>query len=155
MKKYIIAAVVALTALLGARAEERSSLIVNTTAGDKVEFKFIEQPEMTFEGDDVVITDLAGTTVRYDMADVENITFSKYTDVKEVATDHVTVQVTRSLVAVSGLEAGASVAIYNVDGMALASAAAGADGTLTIPVEDFPKGVYIVVMPGHNFKFIR
>lgn len=156
MKKYIYAAAVALLGCFGAKADELSSFIVNTTAGDQIEFKFAAGPEMTFEGDELVITDAAETVVRYDMADVENVVFSKYVvSVNDINADRVSVEVTRSYVRISGLEAGADVRVFDINGVGVASGRADSEGSLTIDVEGLAQGVYIVAMPGHNFKFIR
>lgn len=156
MKKYIFAVAAALLGGLAANADELSSFIVNKTDGAKIEFKFAMDPEMTFDGDDLVITDSAEATVRYPMAEVENVTFSKYTSsLQDVGADKVSVELTRSFVRISGLQAGASVRLLDINGMTLAAGSADADGSLTLGVEDLAKGVYIIAMPGHSFKFIR
>lgn len=157
MKKYIFAAVAALLGGMAAYAAELSSFIVNKTDGAQIEFKFATDPEMTFDGDDLVITDSASATVRYPMAEVENVTFSKYTTSLQdiVDTDKVSVEVTRSFVRISGLVAGADVRLLDINGMTLAAGRADADGSLTLGVQDLAKGVYIIAMPGHSFKFIR
>lgn len=156
MKRYMFAAIVTLLGCFGAKAEELSSFIVNTTDGGQIEFKFAASPEMTFDGEDLVIADASEQTVRYPMADVENVVFAKYTSsLRGVDSDRISVTVTRSYIDVTGLEAGADVRVYDIDGVGVASGRADADGSLRLGVADLAKGVYIVAMPGRNFKFIR
>ena len=56
---------------------------------------------------------------------------------------------------VSGLEGAAKVNVFDASGKAVASAVADPSGIASIDTSALGKGVYVVAMPNHSFKFIR
>ncbi len=159
MKKIIIAVMVMLFGMAYASAQdyERTYFELNTTDGGKIRFMFDDEPEMTFDGEEIVITDYSGESVRYAMANVANLTFDKLTvSVEGVeADDAVQVAISKESISVSGLAANAEVALYSLSGAKVASATADTDGNAVVSLEGIAGGVYVAAMPGHTFKFIR
>lgn len=159
MKKYIIAAMMAVAAVFAASAENDNgySLLVNTNNGNVVEYEFEYCPVATFDGDEVVISDeLHAESMRYDMADIVSFTIKKPTvGVSEISEANLKVAVTKDTLSVSGLAQGAPVNVYNLAGAMVASAVAGNDGSVRIDVSRLGAGVFVATMPGNSFKFIR
>ncbi len=159
MKKYIIAAMMAVASVFAASAENGDgySLLINTGDGNVVEYEFQYYPVATFDGDEMVITDeWSAESMRYNIADIVNMTIKKpATGVAEVSNNHLKVAVTKDNIRVTGLAEGASIAIYNMAGSMVASATAGKDGSVNIAVNGLGTGVFVATMPGNSFKFIR
>lgn len=159
MKKYIIAAMMAVASVFAASAENGDgySLLINTGDGNVVEYEFQYYPVATFDGDEMVITDeWSAESMRYNIADIVNMTIKKpATGVAEVNNNHLKVAVTKDNIRVTGLAEGASIAIYNMAGSMVASATAGKDGSVNIAVNGLGTGVFVATMPGNSFKFIR
>lgn len=133
-------------------------LLVNTRDGNVVEFAFEYSPTATFEGNEMVITDDYNVeSIRFDMADISNLTIKKPgSKIESVATGQVIkVAVGKEAVAVEGLAAGTTVRVHDAAGAIVATATAGADGRATVATDGLGKGVYVVSMAGNSFKFIR
>ena len=56
---------------------------------------------------------------------------------------------------VSGLKAGARVAIYNLNGTQISSVTADGEGRVALDFSSLPKGVYILRTPTKSFKFMN
>lgn len=162
MKKYIYAAILAVVSAFSASAEDIKDyfLLVNTNDGNAVEFAFEYYPVATIEGDELVIKDdLHAESIRYNISDVKNLTLKgvpRPDSIDDVTGGQlVKVSVTKQSVSISGLEEGATVNIYDISGKLVASAAAGADGSVVIAVDGLGSGIFVASMPGNTFKFIR
>lgn len=159
MKKYIVAAIMAVAAVFGAAAQNSNdyALLVNTKDGAVVEYSFEYTPEVTFDGDEIVVIDEdMAEGMRFNMADILNLTIKKPSvGVADVAKADMTIAVTKESLSVSGLAEGAVVSIYNMSGALVASATAGNDGAVVIAVDGLGAGVFMTTMPGNSFKFIR
>lgn len=133
-------------------------LLVNTRDGNVIEFAFEYCPIATFEGSEMVITDDYNVeSIRFNMADINNLTIQKPGSKIESVTSGpvVKVAVSRDAVTVEGLKAGVAVRVHDAAGAIVATATAGADGRATIATDGLGKGVYVASMAGNSFKFIR
>ena len=140
------------------KADTSYSLLVNTLDGNTVEYAFEYLPVATFEGDEMIITDdRSAESMRYAMDNVLNMTIkSVETGVKEVADlNHIRISTLNGLLSVAGVEAGSRMTVYDAAGKAVASATADMNGCIYLNIENLGKGVYVVAMPKHSFKFIR
>ena len=161
MKKHIIAAFIALTAVPAflAKADSASySLLVNTIDGNTVEYAFEYLPVATFEGNEMIISDdRSSSTTRCVMDDVVNMTFqSKGMGVENIEGAALfKVSLVNDMLNVAGLSEGESVVIYDATGKMAASATADSDGSVSINIGNLGKGVYVASMPKQSFKFIR
>lgn len=155
-----MAAVLAAATAFGAVAQNASdySLLVNMVDGNVVEYEFENCPVATFEGDELVITDdLSDESLRCNMADIVNLTIKKPSvAVSEIdAASHLKIAVSKQTVSVSGLSGGTEVSVFDMSGVRVSSAKAGADGLAVVNVERLGAGVFMVSMPGNSFKFVR
>ena len=144
-------------AAIGASAENFAhSLIVNKKSGESVEYKFEADPKVTFDAEDMVIT-TGDATVRHAIIDLENLKFTKTVglDKVEASKAEISVAVTASYVSVQGLEAGARLAVYALDGRPMADAAADASGTATVNISNLSAGIYVAAADAHSFKFVK
>lgn len=162
MKKYIIGALCLVAGLFSAQAENPIHypylMVVNTTEGQNVSYKFAEKPVATFDGDDMVLTLNGSEKVTYPMANIVNITFaSDPSGVETIVTPGASLEiaVTSSLISIKGLNPGEDVRLFDLNGRLVAAAQADADGAVEISVEGLAKGVYAVASPRHSFKFIK
>ncbi|MCM1320118.1 MAG: hypothetical protein NC217_07010 [Muribaculaceae bacterium] len=156
MKKYIFAALAVMAASFSASAQDDYTLLVNTNAGNTVEFAFKYYPVATFDGDEVVISsDNNAEDMRYNMGDIASFTFKKTTGLQSVNTADIRVKVTKEFMTVEGLEPNADVKIYNANGATVAAATANAEGYVYIDLTGMGAGVFVATMPGNTFKFIR
>lgn len=161
MKRIIFSAFLALMSLVSVWAKEYivSTLIVTTNSGDTAEFLFSNLPEATIKGENVVISTDDGESVEYPIANVKSFTFKSehkvgLEDITEQNGRKLTFGVTRSLVSVDGLYDGEGFEVYTLGGVRAASATS-INGHAEASIESLPSGVYVIVAPGHTFKFIK
>ena len=161
MKKYILAAMALVASVIGMRGEDTVtvySLFVNTASGDKIEYAFEKKPVATFEGENLVITVSDAPGVEYPMSNVKNITLEgkEVSGVAEaeLAAD-LRISVTDVLLGIKGLSANAEVRVYSISGALAASGKADEAGNIEISIDGLAKGVYVVSLPGHSFKFVK
>ncbi len=160
MKKYILAALLAIVLMPSALADapQSYSLLVNTADGNSYEYAFEYLPVATFEGDEMIISDdRSSKSARYAMENVVNMTFkSEESGVNEISEKNpIKIYTTNDILTVSGVDAGAKLAIYDAAGKLVASAAADSDGVVSVNIGNLVKGVFVVALPKHSFKFIR
>lgn len=149
-----IAALVLGVCGLMAQEDMTQALTVYTDNGE-VTFLFRDKPEMTFDGEDALLSTTKGESVRFPMAEIKNIVFGSVNSVKGVAASGVTVSLEGELLAVGGLEPGAQVKVFTAAGAMVAEASAAADGRVELQLGNLASGVYVAAIPGHTFKFIR
>ena len=161
MKKYIFALIAVVASALAMRADDMItvySLFVNTNSGDKIEYAFENLPVATFDGEDLVISVPKSPDVKYPMADVKNITFvgKEVSGVEDAAiSDNIKIVVANDYIRISGIKENATVGVYSVAGSLMASAVSDEEGNVQISIENLAKGVYVVALPGHSFKFVK
>ncbi|MDE6679928.1 MAG: hypothetical protein K2J92_01080, partial [Muribaculaceae bacterium] len=79
MKKIISALTMALAFAGSALAQDdmgTANLIVHTGNGQSIEYSFALEPRVTFEGNDLVLTDIDETRVVYPMSEGVSFTFN-------------------------------------------------------------------------------
>ncbi|MDE7418655.1 MAG: T9SS type A sorting domain-containing protein [Muribaculaceae bacterium] len=161
MKKYILAVLFAIALIPTALAQGSNSysLLVNTTDGNSYEYDFEYLPVATFEGDVMIITDDRNVEgMRYAMENVVNMTIKSgdTSEVTEVAdANHIKISTANGILTISGVDADVKVLIYDASGKLVASEVSDNAGCASINIGNLGKGVYVVSMPKHSFKFIR
>ncbi len=160
MKKHILAALLAFVLMPSAlvKASSSYSLLVNTVDGATVEYAFEYLPVATFEGDVMIITDdRSAEGVRYAMENVINMTFkSVASGVEGVAGEnHVKISTANDILTVTGVDAASQLKIYDTAGKLVEAAVADEAGCVSVNIANLGKGVFVVSMPKHSFKFIR
>ena len=136
--------------------------VLTETNGTKTEFALESFPVITIEGNNLVITHNGNqlTTALTGVQDYHFIEKKVTTSISSVPSNDPknesnTPQFSFSNAEVSGLKAGARVAIYNLNGTQISSATADGEGRVALDLSSLPKGVYILRTPTKSFKFMN
>ena len=137
-------------------------LVLTETNGTTTEFALESFPVITIEGNNLVITHNGNqlTTALTGVQDYHFIEKTVTTSISSVPSNDPknesnTPQFSFSNAEVSGLKAGARVAIYNLNGTQISSVTADGEGRVAIDFSSLPKGVYILRTPTKSFKFMN
>lgn len=137
-------------------------LVLTETNGTKTEFALESFPVITIEGNNLVITHNGNqlTTALTGVQDYHFIEKKVPTSISSVPSNDpknasVSPQFSFSNAEVSGLKAGAKVAIYNLNGTQISSITADGEGRVALDFSSLPKGVYILRTPTKSFKFMN
>ena len=137
-------------------------LVLTETNGTTTEFALESFPVITIEGNNLVITHNGNqlTTALTGVQDYHFIEKKVTTSISSVPSNDPknesnTPQFSFSNAEVSGLKAGARVAIYNLNGTQISSATADGEGRVALDLSSLPKGVYILRTPTKSFKFMN
>lgn len=134
-----------------------TSLVVSLRDGNEVEYKFSKEPEVTFEGAELKISDINGDSVAYGMADVASFTFRS--DNSGVGTvegvSPLRIVLGAGAVTVSGLEPGAEVRAWDLEGRQVAAVRADGSGIATVECGGWIGGTYVIAAGSHSFKYIK
>lgn len=157
MKKKLVS-LLALMALLlpqTAMAEAVPCLTLTESSGAVSKFAFTDAPVVTYSGSDMVVTcgdqtltvGLEGLTLTYDEMEVTGINV-----VKDSTADPNRLQFSFGEASFEGLQSGALVSVYTIDGKMIARVKADHDGRASISLSSLPSGVYILRTPSKAFK---
>lgn len=163
MKKtiYSIFALVASLAMpLTAMAEETIDvqyLVIQQDDGTESRFAMKEYPEITFNGDALVVE---STERNLEIALAEVVGYSFETVQEPVPTAIEVVRQDAPAISFAGAEfrgltSGAAVTAWSLNGQMLTTIKAAADGTAKIDLASLPKGVIILRTPGKTIKIIN
>ena len=137
-------------------------LVLTETNGTKTEFALESFPVITIEGNNLVITHNGNqlTTALTGVQDYRFIEKKVTAGISSVPSNDPknasnTPQFSFSNAEVSGLKAGARVAIYNLNGTQISSVTADGEGRVALDFSSLPKGVYILRTPTKSFKFMN
>ena len=137
-------------------------LVLTETKGTKTEFALDSYPVVTIEANELVITckDQKLTTALTGVQDYHFIEKKVTAGISSVPSNDpknasVSPQFSFSNAEVSGLKAGAKVAIYNLNGTQISSITADGEGRVALDFSSLPKGVYILRTPTKSFKFMN
>ncbi|MDE6258157.1 MAG: T9SS type A sorting domain-containing protein, partial [Muribaculaceae bacterium] len=89
---------------------------------------------------------------------VKNITFvgKEVSGVEDAAiSDNIKIVVANDYIRISGIKENATASVYSVAGSLMASAVSDEEGNVQVSIENLAKGVYVVALPGHSFKFVK
>ena len=137
-------------------------LVLTETNGTKTEFALDSYPVITIEANDLVIT-CEGMKLSTALTGVQDYHFTEKkvtTSISSVPANDPkgetpTPSFSFSNAEVSGLKAGARVAIYNLNGTQISSVTADDEGRVALDLSSLPKGVYILRTPTKSFKFMN
>ena len=137
-------------------------LVLTETNGTTTEFALESFPVITIEGNNLVISHNGNqlTTALTGVQDYHFIEKKVTTSISSVPSNDPkntsnTPQFSFSNAEVSGLKAGARVAIYNLNGTQISSVTADGEGRVALDFSSLPKGVYILRTPTKSFKFMN
>ena len=137
-------------------------LVLTETNGTKTEFALNSYPVITIEANDLVIT-CEGKKLSTALTGVQDYHFIEKKVTTSISSfpandpkgETTTPSFSFSNAEVSGLKAGAKVAIYNLNGTQISSATADGEGQVALDLSSLPKGVYILRTPTKSFKFMN
>ncbi len=160
MKKLISALALSLAFAGNALAQDdlgTANLVVHTGDGQSIEYSFAVEPIVTFEGNDLVLTDIDETRVVYPMSEGIRFTFTNInTGVKDVkATPSMSIRLVNGIVTIAGLEPNAPVMVYDLAGRRVASAVADSAGSAVVNTQGWNTGAYVFTAKGQSFKIIK
>lgn len=137
-------------------------LVLTETNGTTTEFALESFPVITIEDNNLVITHNGNqlTTALTGVQDYRFIEKKVTAGISSVPSNDPknasnTPQFSFSNAEVSGLKAGAKVAIYNLNGTQISSVTADGEGRVALDFSSLPKGVYILRTPTKSFKFMN
>ena len=137
-------------------------LVLTETNGTTTEFALESFPVITIEDNNLVITHNGNqlTTALTGVQDYRFIEKKVTAGISSVPSNDPknasnTPQFSFSNTEVSGLKAGARVAIYNLNGTQISSVTADGEGRVALDFSSLPKGVYILRTPTKSFKFMN
>ena len=154
MKKKLVSllALVALLLPLTAMAENVQCLVLTESSGAVSKFALTD---VTYSGSDMVVTcgdqtltvGLEGLTLTYDEMEVTGIDV-----VKDSTADPDRLQFAFGEANFEGLQSGALVSVYSIDGKMITRVKADNEGRANISLSNLPSGVYILRTPSKSFK---
>ncbi|MBF1598443.1 MAG: T9SS type A sorting domain-containing protein [Prevotella sp.] len=137
-------------------------LVLTETNGTTTEFALESFPVITIEDNNLVITckEQKLTTALTGVQDYSFIEKKVTAGISSVPSNDPknasnTPQFSFSNAEVSGLKAGARVAIYNLNGTQISSVTADGEGRVALDFSSLPKGIYILRTPTRSFKFVN
>ena len=157
MKKKVVnlLALVALLLPLSAMADTVECLVLTESSGAVSKFALADAPVVTYSGSDMVVTcgdqtltvGLEGLKLTYNEMEVTSIE-----TVKDSAAESDHLQFSFGEASFEGLQPGALVSVYSIDGKMQTTVKADQDGRASISLMSLPKGVYILRTPSKSFK---
>ncbi len=128
-------------------------LVLTQTDGNVSKFALADEPVITYSGNDIVVT-CGDAVLQTSMANVESVTFEKGepTSISEMRTKDVTPSFSFNTASFEGLQAGAAINVFSIEGKMVSSSKADAEGKASIDMGNLPTGVYILRTPNKSFK---
>ena len=146
MNKYYLFLFLLLYATAGMTAEKKNAVILWYTNGEKHTYLLNTNPELTFSGEDIVIT-ANGTSLTYKGTSIEGVSFEK---VDDTAIDAVISDSQQSIMMDNGmikcmmLTAYSIVEIVTADGRTIISGKADFNGCFSVETSSIGSGLYII-----------
>ena len=145
-----------------ARAEdfiEVQFLVLTQTDGTVSKFAMNKAPELTFSGNQLVVS-CEGDELSTDLSDVDNYTFVTEqipTPVKPITIKDgkTTPDVVFHNAQITVMKPGAHVTVYDINGKALYTLNADAEGKAQIDLSNLPKGIFVLRTPTKSFKMVN
>lgn len=138
---------------VGARAQ--NSIAIYQKDGQVAKFAFTEKPIVTYSGSDLVLTTIK-TSVLYPIYMLQKVAF----DVDDIIDGIEEVKIPQTLfsfrdgtLTIRDGEAGSVVSLYTINGVMVEQYRLNNDGTVTIPLYNLGKDIYIVKTKHVSFKF--
>ena len=133
-------------------------LVVELIDGEASSFALEDAPHLTFANGEVVVKSNE-SSVSFSLDGVKNYHFVTKTvslGIERITTtpsaNEPTQAFTNGKATFSGLKAGATIAVYTIDGRAVKTVKAAEDGSAEIDLGSLPTGIYIVRTPAKSFK---
>lgn len=135
-------------------------LVVTDTAGTEYKFELAKEPVITFPQANMVVT-TDNDTLSTPLSDVANYKFrtekvsSGIKTLPSANAQNSEASFTFANATINGLKAGARVAVYTANGVMVSTATADQNGSVSLELNQLPKGVYILHTPNKSFKIVN
>ena len=155
MKNLILSALLFFSAL-PCVAEDKSTLVVHLTDDTSVGFLLAERPRVTFAGDSLrIVSSVAeAALLRSEVRRFEFVADAA-SSVVDVPTASGECVITENQLSISGLNAGATVRLYSLDGRLLRTAGASDAGVANLSTDGLSAGVYVINFNSTTLKFLK
>ena len=146
-------------AMQGQEWTEVQYLVLTQTDGTVSKFALGDSPVMTYRGADVIVT-CGEQTVETSMEAVASCVFNTervQTGIEALPLPPRGEQLSFAFGSASfeGMKAGGSIVVYTLDGKAVASAVADAEGRASVSLTGLGRGVYILRTPDKSYKISK
>jgi len=136
-------------------------LVVWTTDGERMEFPFAEDPQVTIH-DKVFTVSSQLTTMEFEANDNLRFTLeekSNPTKINEINGNHVDEDVQMQMMSerlvLSSCKPGSKVSVYSLGGRIVENHRVGSDGQVAFSLAGYASGIYIIKIGKTNFKIIK
>ena len=144
------------------KKEAVTYLVLTQNDGTVNTFSLNETPVINYAGDSLIVT-CGGNQLKTTLEGLRDYSFTTKlikTGIQDVPSTGSTTSSPSSNVAfsnatISGLKAGAHVRVYNINGVAVSTLTADAEGKVNVDLNNLPKGVYILNTPTKSFKVLN
>ena len=134
-----------------------TGLVVNTTDGRKLVYPLDQKPKVTFSDTGLILT-TSSTEIVLPRENVKTLSYDRIplSGIDAPATDICSAQfLTDGTLYVTGCEPGASVKVFNVEGVSLYSVIADDKGSVNIAAKNLGTGIYIVKAGEMSYKILK
>lgn len=134
-------------------------LVLTQYDGTVSKFALSDAPILSFNGGQLVVT-CSGDELSTDLADVKDyhfVTEQVPTGIQSISIGNgkTVPEVSFHNARISGLKEGARVTVYDINGKAVDTLSANAEGEVRVEIANLPKGVYILRTPTKSFKLMK
>ena len=132
------------------------TLVVTKTNGEEQTFQLSEESQLYFEnGDQLVIDDGAGTTVTFQLAEIQKMICTEYAGIGEnnATTLWLAPNPTRNNFIINNLQNNCTANIYTLDGRLVKSFEA--SGGQVVDISDLVPGMYLLHIDGQTLKMMK
>ena len=125
------------------------SIIIKQKSGNETVLELSTNPVITFEGEDMVITN-SFTTISFPIMDIDGYTVSSSSSGIEEVPDMPHYQ--NGHVILNQVPKGASVFVYDIDGKIVNRLYSNKTGQAVVSLDNISKGVYVISAPNQSIK---
>ena len=133
-------------------------IIIEMTNGEKMEYRLVDKPQMTFDGNIIILT-AEGVMIEILPTDLQKVTMGDVDNIgsgiKEASISQGLAEVSDGFVRLSGFQSGEAVRVYNAAGIMFADYKTSADGSLMISISSLPSGISIIKTNKQSIKITK
>ena len=142
----------------GYAQDEVLGIIVEMTNGEKMEYRLVDKPQLTFDGKTIILT-AEGVKIEIMPTDLQKVTMGNVestTDIfNEASFSQGLAEVSDGFVRLSGFQSGEAVRVYNAAGIMFAEYKTSSDGSLVISISSLPSGISIIKTNKQSIKISK
>jgi len=146
----------------GQTTKDVQYVYIEQTDGSTTKFALEEQPEFSFDAENLIVA-CQGDTLSFGLQGVSSYYFKTEqvsTSIQQAVTQGTPNGDVRPTIAFgeasfTGLKAGSAVTVYSINGQALATVKVSENGSVTVSLQQLPRGTYILRTSGKSFKIMN